>query len=109
MSKVTARVRVQVTVEMDVPDVWGGECPMSQIHKQAQDSALNALRGGLIIHGLQSSEPVPLSRVIAKVIGQAKVEAVVVSEECDFRLQRHTTGSTLGRLRLQQAVIGCRG
>jgi len=81
MSKVTARVKVQITIEMAVPDVWGSDCTMSQIHEKAQKSALNALRAGLIIHGLQTTEPVPLSRVIAKVIGQAKVEAVVVSEE----------------------------
>lgn len=34
------RAKVQLTLLVDVSDVWGGDCQMSQVYKQAKESAL---------------------------------------------------------------------
>lgn len=64
---------VVVTLEMDVSDVWGGDCPMSQVSKQAAAAALARLRCGLESH--------PRWRVARA----PRVTAVVVTEEGDAR------------------------
>jgi hypothetical protein len=43
-TRVTVRARVRVTLDIDVSDCWGGDCPMSQVVRQARDSALGRLR-----------------------------------------------------------------
>ena len=49
MTKTTARVRV--TLEIDVPDNWGPDCTMSQVYKQAGESALTILRRCFVVDG----------------------------------------------------------
>lgn len=43
MSNVKIRARVRVTVEIDVSDAWGGDCALSQVHRQAKQSAIDRL------------------------------------------------------------------
>jgi hypothetical protein len=38
---VTATVRVELEIESG--SSWGGECPLSQVHKQATDAALGRM------------------------------------------------------------------
>jgi hypothetical protein len=44
MSNVTAKARVYVTLELDLTDTWGGDCPIEQVHKQAVDVATDEVR-----------------------------------------------------------------
>lgn len=41
--KVRATARVKLVLEVVLPDRWGGDCSVSQAHKQAKDSALNII------------------------------------------------------------------
>jgi hypothetical protein len=42
-----AKAIVFVTIEVQVPDVWGQDTPVKQVHEQAKDSAGMMLRGVL--------------------------------------------------------------
>lgn len=68
MSKLTSRARVQVTIDVVVPDTWGADCPMDQIWKQARESALGVLERGM-------------PRALMQIVGTPKVTAVLVEEE----------------------------
>lgn len=37
--RVQVSASVRITVIVDLPDVWGGDCPMSQIYGQAEREA----------------------------------------------------------------------
>ncbi len=77
-----ATARVQVTLEIEVHDTWGGDCPTDQIRKQATSSALNELRKGLIIYGSTTSLPaMPEQKRQAIVIGEPRVICVLVEKE----------------------------
>jgi hypothetical protein len=43
-SKVRASASVQVTVEVKADSVWGGDCKLDQVHKQARDDIEGQLR-----------------------------------------------------------------
>lgn len=43
-SKVRASASVQVTVEVKADSVWGGDCTLDQVHKQARDDIETQLR-----------------------------------------------------------------
>lgn len=62
---VRSTARVVLTLEIDVPDVWGGDCTADQLFKQAVDSALGRVRNGNLAG--------------ARVIGEPKVTAVHTS------------------------------
>ena len=66
MTAVTVRARVQLTVEIDVSDVWGGDCPTSQVFDQAKAAAL----------AVTKFMPRPY-----RVIGEPAVSAVLVAED----------------------------
>jgi hypothetical protein len=68
MKRLQSRARVQVTLDIAVADVWGADCPMEQIWRQARESALRAIANGL--------GPGPLP-----VVGEPKITAVLVEEE----------------------------
>lgn len=55
MSKYTTRARVRLTIELVLPDAWGGGCPPEQVFKQASEAAEDALRRGLIINRLTNA------------------------------------------------------
>lgn len=44
---ITASARVQVTVEIDAGQPWGGNCSVDQVYSQAKESALQRLTQAL--------------------------------------------------------------
>ncbi len=68
-SKIKTKVHVRVLLEICVPDTWSEDCPLSQVYKQAKDSAKN------IIYQTISS-----SLKDIKIIGEAKAEAILIEE-----------------------------
>lgn len=70
MKRTIVHARVRVIVELDVTDVWGGDCPVSQVYKQATNAALARVR--MLKTPDQPTEPKVLD---------AFVTAVIVSEE----------------------------
>jgi hypothetical protein len=66
-AKPRATVRVRLTIEMDAAGVWGADCSIGQVHRQARETVENALRQGLVIHGLECS-------------GTTKTPAVIVGD-----------------------------
>lgn len=60
--------RVTVTLEMTVGSTWGGDCPLSQVHKQAKDDAR-----GMLHRTLEKTD--------ARIIGEMQVRAIIVDEE----------------------------
>ena len=73
-TRVAVKARVLVTLEVDVSDCWGGDCPLAQVQRQAKESAagiLARMRGG------NRENPGPLPFVI---VGEMKVTAVLVEE-----------------------------
>lgn len=74
--KLRARARVQVTLDLLVPDTWDDKAPTSQIHSQARESALHALTRGVIIE-----HSGPQGGVRATVVGKPKVTMVLVDDE----------------------------
>jgi hypothetical protein len=53
---VSARARVQVTLNVPVDCVWSPDTSVAQIQKQAVESALFEIRRGLYLKGLGCSE-----------------------------------------------------
>lgn len=70
MSDITAKARVQITVEVDAGAPWGDDCSIGQMYKQAKESArtnlLNALKPGA--HGIVS------------IVGEPKVIGVITEK-----------------------------
>ena len=70
MSDITAKARVQITVEVDAGSPWGEDCSIGQMYKQAKESAqknlLNALKPGT--HGIVS------------IVGEPKVIGVITEK-----------------------------
>ena len=56
--KIKTMARVKILLEIDLSDIWGGDCPLSQVHKQASDEAR-----GIISRMIESS---PRMRMIGK-------------------------------------------
>ena len=74
--KVQAMARVQLTVEFAVGgQVWGGDCAIEQVHKQALEAALGILRSGLRIGGVGNGT------TFAEIIGEPRVTAILVEEQ----------------------------
>lgn len=81
--KTSVRARVQLLIEFDVPDNWGGDCALSQVRKQAIDSARTVLMRGVVIDGLalHSTGRLPnggQQLVQADIVGEPKITAVLV-------------------------------
>lgn len=64
-ARVKARARVQVTLDIAVPDIWDSAGPLEQIWKQARESARGMLAKGL------GPGPLPI-------VGEPKVTTVLV-------------------------------
>jgi hypothetical protein len=43
MERLVATARVEVVLEVNVRDSWGGDCPIDQVHRQAKEAARIAL------------------------------------------------------------------
>lgn len=67
--KVKTLARVLVLLEVQVNSTWGEDCTVKQVHKQARDDSL------LQIENLIKRE----YRI--NIIGEQKVEAVIVSDD----------------------------
>lgn len=46
MKRVRATAIVAMNLRVPVPDVWGPECPIEQVHRQAVRSALDIIKSG---------------------------------------------------------------
>lgn len=69
MSKITAMAKVHVTIEIQT-SVWGEDCSIGQLYKQASEDALNKL------HNAFTAE-----RPILKIVGEPKVIGVITEKE----------------------------
>lgn len=70
MSNISAKARVQITVEVDGGAPWSDDCTVGQMYEQAKESArtnlLNALKPGA--HG------------IVAIVGEMKVVGVITEK-----------------------------
>ena len=67
--EVKTKARVRVLLEVTLSDVWGGDCQLSQVHKQAKDSARNIL-----------SQAITSSMRDIRMIGEPEVTTIIVEE-----------------------------
>lgn len=76
--RVSVRAVVTLTVEIDVSDAWGGDCAMSQVSKQARESALQVLS-----NSQRTDMPAIAESAIRRirVIGVPIVKAIAVEED----------------------------
>jgi hypothetical protein len=45
--QIIIRARVRLVLDIDVSEVWGGDCTMRQVQQQSTERALSAIRGAL--------------------------------------------------------------
>ena len=72
MKKIVAKAKVKVTLELDLSDTWGSETPISQIQKQASDSAMNIVNNRLLDGG---------APVAGTIVDGPHVQAIIVERE----------------------------
>lgn len=79
--KAAATARVTVTLDIDMPSKWGGECQIEQVWNQARREAVDALaqamngqRGQLLLDRTGIGGNV-------RVVGIPRVQSIVVPEE----------------------------
>lgn len=65
--RVQARARVQLTIEVEVTDRWGADCPAGQVYKQARESAIAAVQ--------------KLGEGKVRVLGEPRVTAILADME----------------------------
>jgi len=68
--KVKAVAHVEVSLEITLPDIWGTDCTLSQVYKQAEDSAINIV-----------SQQIAASTRNMRISGKPKVTAVLASKD----------------------------
>jgi len=71
MSKIQAKARVQLTIEVDVGAPWGEDCTIGQVYKQAAEAA-----HADIIHILKLSGQ---GRIL--MLGEPKVVGIITEKE----------------------------
>jgi len=80
VSAVRAFARVRVTVEFALGGgPWSDKATVEEIHRQARESAMGALRRGLVIEGLVSEGRG--DKTVATVVGEPAVTAILVEQE----------------------------
>ena len=67
--KIKSKARVRLLLEISLSDTWDGDCPLSQVYKQAKDSAANIV-----------SQKISGSMKDIRVIGEAEVVAILIEE-----------------------------
>lgn len=67
---INAKARVSLNLEITLGDVWGGDCQVAQIHKQAAEAAIGSTQS--------LSDMIRQGR--AKVIGEPKVTTILLEE-----------------------------
>jgi hypothetical protein len=70
MKKVIATARVRITLDIQLTDRWGNDCPLEQVQNQAKDSVLGMLR---------NSDRHEFVR--AQIVGEPHVTAILTEEE----------------------------
>ena len=78
--KVRATARITLTVEIDDDGVWGADCPIDQIHRQAKEGAIGALERALRRAASPDAQSQPVARLALRIVGEPKVMAVLVEE-----------------------------
>ena len=68
-SKIRTKARVKILLEISLSDTWGGDCPLSQVHKQAKDSAMNIV-----------SQRIASSERNIRIVGKPEAVAIMVEE-----------------------------
>lgn len=69
MTKTTAVAKVQITLEVNPGSIWGGDCPLDQVYKQAAEGAVNIISRIIKGHGMVS------------IVGTPKVLNIVTEKE----------------------------
>ena len=69
MKRSKASAKVRILLEVSLPDTWGEDCCLSQVYKQAKDSAVNIV-----------SQRIFGSMKEMQMIGEAEVLAILVEE-----------------------------
>jgi hypothetical protein len=77
--RVQARARVQVTIEIDVPDRWGAECSVEQVQRQAAESALAEIRRAF--RPCEDHGGVRFTPMKTRLIDEPRVVTVLAEEE----------------------------
>ena len=78
-TRVVARARVQITVEILVDDTWGDDCPVAQVHRQAKESALGILQRMRKPHQITAEQEAPRP-VPFEIVGDMKVTTITLEE-----------------------------
>ena len=77
-----ATARVTVTLDIDMPSVWGGECPIEQVWNQARRECIDAL--AIALNGRVPGASLYLDRTgidgNVRVVGTPIVRSIVVPE-----------------------------
>lgn len=66
---IITKARVKLTLEVSLPDTWRGDCPLSQIYKQAKDSAINII-----------SQRITASMKDIRIIGNPEAVVIIIEE-----------------------------
>jgi len=74
---VSVKAIVTLTVEVEVSDAWGGDCPMSQVSRQARESAI------AVLSHTQSDLPAVRDSAIRRlrIVGVPIIKAIAVEED----------------------------
>jgi hypothetical protein len=81
-TKVRATARVQLTIEISGEGgVWGADCSIDQVHRQAREGAIGALHRVINRAARLDAEQVPAVPINLRIVGEPKVTAVLVEEE----------------------------
>lgn len=81
MKKSKGRARVQVMIEFDLPDEWEEKCPISQIHNEGAERAIEILHQHKIaIGGVVMGSGVITHVLRASLIGRPLVTAILLNE-----------------------------
>jgi hypothetical protein len=86
VGKVTVHARVQVTLEIEVPDSWHEDVKLDQVHKQAAEGAIGLLRRGLVVDGMTNtgmatSKEEAARRPQVSLVGKPIVDVVLIREQ----------------------------
>ena len=68
--KTKATAHVKVLLEIVLPDIWGVDCTLGQVYKQAEDSAINII-----------SQQIAASTKNMQITGKPVVTAILVKKQ----------------------------
>ena len=73
--KIKTKAQVKVLLEISLSNSWGGDCPLSQVYKQAKESALNIISQKIAgsmkdIQIIGKPEVITITRAIISIVFQ---------------------------------------